>query len=41
MREICVEPVFIYLVVEELIQFNYSKEHIDIIWNGLMRSDDF
>ena len=21
--------------------FNYSKENIDLIWNGLMQSDDF
>ena len=41
LREICVEPVLIKLVMEELIQFNYSKEHIDLIWNGLMQSDDF
>ena len=41
MREICVEPVFISLVVEEIIQCNYSKKHIDLIWNGLMQSDAY
>ena len=38
MRQICVEPVFIRLVVEELIQL--FKRTYDSIWNGLMRSDD-
>ena len=42
MHQICVEPVFIKLVAEELIHwFNYSKEHICLIWNGLMPLNDF
>ena len=39
MRQICIELVFIKLVAEELIH-DYSKEHIDLIWNGLMQSDE-
>ena len=39
MHQISVEPVFIKLGAEEF--FNYSKVHIDLIWNGLMRSNDF
>ena len=35
------EPVLYLISYRRIVQFNSSKEQIDLIWNGSMRSDDF